>query len=211
MKNLSERQQEVFTLIQDYWQTHGVPPTRSELAKLLGKAVSTIEQHLQALASKGYIEIVPGLNRNIRLVDDSLIQPEAQAIDDNGLPIIGRVAAGAPILAQQNIEDYCQIGADFFKPRPDYLLRVHGDSMRDAGILNGDLIAVHNTSDAHNQQIVVARIDDEATVKRLQRVDQRIVRLLPENPDYQPIEVDLAEQSLVIEGIAVGVIRNGSL
>ncbi len=211
MKNLSERQQEVFNLIQDYWQTHGVPPTRSELAKLLGRAVSTIEQHLQALASKGYIEIVPGLNRNIRLVEEFATPVDSYAANNDSLPLIGRVAAGEPILAQQNIEDYCHIDAHMFKPSPNYLLRVHGDSMRDAGILNGDLLAVHSTSEAHNRQVVVARLGEEATVKRFERVNDQLVRLLPENPNYQPIEVDLAEQSLVIEGIAVGIIRSGSL
>ena len=211
MKNLSERQQEVFNLIQDYWQTHGVPPTRSELAKLLGRAVSTIEQHLQALAGKGYIEILPGLNRNIRLVEECLTSTESYDASNDSLPLVGRVAAGEPILAQQNIEDYCHIDTHLFKPQPDYLLRVHGDSMRDAGILNGDLLAVHNTSEAHNRQVVVARLGDEATVKRFERVNDQLVRLLPENPNYQPIEVDLAEQPLVIEGIAVGVIRSGSL
>jgi repressor LexA len=211
MKDLSQRQQELLFLIQDYWNKHAVPPTRLELAKLLNRAVSTIEQHLQALANKGYIKIVPGLNRNIRLTNQCLTQTETLGSLHDGLPLIGRVAAGAPILAEENIEEYCSINTDLFRPCPNYLLRVYGNSMRDAGILNGDLLAVHSTSDVHNRQIVVARLDDEATVKRFERVSDQLIRLCPENPEFQPIEVDLAQQPLVIEGLAVGVIRNGRL
>lgn len=200
MKELSQKQQDVLGHIRDYWRDHGVPPTRSELADRLGRTVSTVEQHLQALANKGYIDILPGLNRNIRLL---------VAVD--GLPLVGRVAAGSPILAEQNIEEYCRIDAGLFKPKPDYLLRVSGDSMIEAGILHGDLLAVHGSKEAHNRQIVVARLDEEATVKRFERVDRHRVRLLPENAKYSPIEVDLTRQPLTIEGIVVGVIRNGGL
>jgi repressor LexA len=211
MKDLSQRQQELLNTIHKYWTEHGVPPTRLELAKRLGRAASTIEQHLQALAGKGCINMVPGLNRNIRLTNEILEQMQSSDISVHGLPLIGRVAAGSPILAQQNIEDYCRIDSELFKPHPNYLLRVYGDSMRDAGILNGDLLAVHSTSDIHNRQIVVARLDDEATVKRFERVNDQLVRLCPENPQYQPIEINLTQQPLVIEGLAVGVIRNGRL
>lgn len=213
MKDLSQRQQELFILIQKHWHEHGVPPTRLELAKQLGRAVSTIEQHLQALAHKGYLNLIPGSNRNIRLSSECLAQVDSYETVPEGLPLIGRVAAGTPILAVQNIEEHCPINTELFNPTPDYLLRVYGSSMRDAGILDGDLLAVHSTSDIHNRQIVIARLDDEATVKRFERINDQFIRLLPENsdPEYQPIEVDLAQQPLVIEGLVVGVIRNGSL
>ena len=150
---------------------------------------------MRALQRKGYIEIVAGSSRGIRLVDE-----------DPGLPVVGRVAAGEPILAEQHIEDYQQLEPGLFRPRADYLLRVHGDSMKDAGILDNDLLAVHSTQQAENGQIVVARIDEEVTVKRFRRRGS-IVRLLPENPDYEPIRIDLKDQPLVIEGLAVGVLR----
>jgi repressor LexA len=179
----------------------GVPPTRSELAQALGfRSVNAAESHLQALARKGVIELVPGTSRGIRLKDT----------EEPGLPVVGRVAAGAPILAEQHIEDRYALDPALFHPRADYLLRVHGASMRDAGILDGDLLAVHGQPEAHNGEIVVARLGEEVTVKRFRR-DGHHVSLLPENPDFSPIEVDLRDQSLVIEGIGVGVIRNRRL
>jgi repressor LexA len=157
-----------------------------------------IRGHLQALERKGAIELVPNASRGIRLLD----MPE----EEQGLPIIGRVAAGSPILAQEHIEDYCRVDADTFKPSADYLLRVKGESMRDAGIYDGDLLAVHRTSRVHNGQIVVARIEDEVTVKRL-KVKGNIAYLQPENPDFDVIKVNMKKQPLDIEGIAVGVLR----
>jgi repressor LexA len=153
---------------------------------------------LQALARKGAIELVPGTSRGIRLVEQLGL----------GLPIVGRVAAGQPILAEENIEDHVNMDAQLFKPRADYLLRVRGESMRDAGILNGDLLAVHRASEATNGQIVVARLENDVTVKRWSRRGN-IVRLLAENPDFKPIEVDLRESPVAIEGIGVGIIRAG--
>jgi len=193
---LTARQAEILELIRSYISDEGCPPTRAEIATSLGfRSANAAEDHLRALARKGFIELVPGSSRGIRLVDE-----------EYGLPVVGRVAAGEPVLAEQNIEDYCKIDADSFHPRADYLLRVTGDSMKDIGILDGDLLAVHRTPHAETGQIVVARIDDEVTVKRY-RQRGAIVRLLPENPDYEPIRVDLREQSLVIEGLGVGILR----
>ncbi len=193
---LTNRQAEILELIRSYVAEEGCPPTRAEIADTLGfRSPNAAEDHLRALERKGVIELVPGASRGIRLLDE-----------DYGLPVVGRVAAGEPILAEQNIEDYCQVDADTFHPAADYLLRVRGDSMRDAGILSGDLLAVHRTPRAESGQIVVARLADEVTVKRF-RQRGAIVRLLPENPDYEPIRVDLREQDLVIEGLAVGILR----
>jgi repressor LexA len=193
---LTARQAEILELIRSYIAEEGCPPTRAEIAEALGfRSPNAAEDHLRALERKGAIELVPGSSRGIRLLEE-----------DYGLPVVGRVAAGAPILAEQNIEDYCQIDADTFHPAADYLLRVRGDSMRDAGILGGDLLAVHRTARAESGQIVVARLEDEVTVKRF-RQRGAIVRLMPENPDYEPIRVDLREQDLVIEGLAVGILR----
>lgn len=200
MKRLTQRQQQILDLIGAYLQEQGMPPTRAELAELLGlRSANGVEDHLKALARKGHIELLSGRNRNIRL-----LQPEPSL--PAGLPLVGQVAAGTPILAEQNIEAR-YTGADWFHPRPDYLLRVQGWSMRDAGIGDRDLLAVHRTPEARNGQIVVARLGDEVTVKRFQRRRHQ-VRLLPENPDYDPLEVDLRTDELVIEGIAVGVIRS---
>ncbi|HQQ63480.1 MAG TPA: transcriptional repressor LexA [Pseudomonadales bacterium] len=200
MQALTSRQQEILDLIRSHIAETGYPPTRAEIATELGfKSANAAEEHLKALARKGAIEMVAGASRGIRL-------PDQEA--DPGIPIVGRVAAGNPILAEQNIEDYCNIPADFFSPSVDYFLQVRGDSMKDIGIMDGDLLAVHRTQDVHNGQIVVARIDDEVTVKRLQRGRNKYqLELLPENPDFSPIEVDLREQVCVIEGISVGVIR----
>jgi len=193
---LTARQAEILELIRAYVMEEGCPPTRAEIADSLGfRSPNAAEDHLRALQRKGYIELVPGASRGIRLLTA-----------DFGLPVVGRVAAGDPVLAEQNIEDYCQVEPETFHPAADYLLRVHGDSMRDIGILDGDLLAVHRTPHAENGQIVVARVDDEVTVKRF-RQRGSVVRLLPENPDHMPIRVDLREQQLVIEGLAVGVLR----
>lgn len=199
MQSLTPRQSQVLELIRQYISDTGYPPTRADIAQELGfKSPNAAEEHLKALARKGAIEIIPGTSRGIRLPDDL----------DTGLPLVGRVAAGNPILAEENIEDRIDMPAGFFQPRADYLLRVRGDSMIDAGILDGDLLAVHKTQQATNGQIVVARIEDEVTVKRFQRTRRRNqILLLPENPDYQPIEVDLAQQAFAIEGLSVGVIR----
>jgi repressor LexA len=197
METLTTRQAQVLDLIKRHINDTGYPPTRADIALELGfRSPNAAEEHLKALARKGAIEMIPGTSRGIRL-------PEQL-----GLPVVGHVAAGNPILAQENIEDHVDIAAGFFRPRADFLLRVRGDSMIEAGILDGDLLAVHKTSEAANGQIVVARVDDEVTVKRLQRTRQRNkVLLLPENASYQPIEVDLSVQEFHIEGLSVGVIR----
>lgn len=194
---LTTRQAQVLDLIRTYITTTGYPPTRADIAQELGfRSPNAAEEHLKALARKGAIEMIPGTSRGIRL-------PEL-----SGLPLIGRVAAGQPILAEAHVEDRLDIAPALFRPRADYLLRVRGDSMIDAGILDGDLLAVHSTPEAANGQIVVARIDEEVTVKRLQRTrDRQRVLLIAENPRYEPIEVDLARQLFVIEGLSVGVIR----
>ncbi|MEA9393006.1 transcriptional repressor LexA [Acerihabitans sp. TG2] len=200
MKALTARQQEVFELIRDHISQTGMPPTRAEIAQRLGfKSPNAAEEHLKALARKGAIEIVSGASRGIRLLIE----------EETGLPLVGRVAAGEPLLAEQHIESYYQIDPDLFKPHADFLLRVSGMSMKDIGIMDGDLLAVHKTQDAHNGQVVVARINDEVTVKRLKK-HGNIVELLPENSEFSPIIVDLRQQELSIEGLAVGVIRNGN-
>jgi repressor LexA len=196
MGMLTTRQSEVLELIRTCISSQGCPPTRAEIARRLGfRSANAAEDHLRALARKGVIELVPGSSRGIRLVDAAV-----------GLPVVGRVAAGEPILAEQNIEEHCAIDPGVFHPRADYLLRVRGNSMKGAGILDGDLLAVHCTSNAINGQIVVARIADEVTVKRFRR-QGAIVQLLPDNPDYAPLRIDLREQPLVIEGLAAGVLR----
>jgi repressor LexA len=193
---LTSRQSEILELIRSWVAARGCPPTRAEIAERLGfRSANAAEDHLRALARKGVIKLVPGSSRGIRLVGGV-----------SGLPVVGRVAAGEPLLAEQNIEDYCPVDPTVFHPRADYLLRVRGDSMKDAGILDGDLLAVHRTPDAVNGQIVVARIGDEVTVKRFRRRGV-LVQLLPENPDYRPIRIDLREQTLAIEGLAAGVLR----
>jgi len=195
---LTPRQQQVLALIRAHLEAQGSPPTRAEIAQALGfRSLNAAETHLRALARKGVIELIPGASRGIRL----------QEIQE-GLPVVGQVAAGQPILAEQHIETHYRLDAALFHPPANYLLRVRGMSMREAGILDGDLLAVHRTPEAHNGQIVIARLDDEVTVKRFRRRGHR-VSLLPENPDFAPIEVDLREQALEIEGIGVGVIRNG--
>ncbi|PAV25688.1 SOS-response transcriptional repressor LexA [Tamilnaduibacter salinus] len=200
---LTPRQSEVLAIIRQHVEDTGYPPTRAEIAHQLGfRSANAAEEHLKALARKGAIEMVPGASRGIRL-------PEAEA--DPGLPIVGQVAAGNPILAEEHIDDYCTLQPEFFSPSADYLLRVRGMSMRDIGILDGDLLAVHGTQDIHNGQIVVARVGEEVTVKRFRRQDTTTVLLLPENDEFEPIEVDLTDQELVIEGLGVGVIRRSDL
>ena len=178
-----------------------MPPTRAEIARELGfKSANAAEEHLRALQRKGVLDLVPGASRGIQLKDSLREQI--------GLPLVGRVAAGSPLFAQEHIEAHYRLDPALFDPKPHYLLRVHGMSMKNAGILDGDLVAVHRTPEVRSRQIIVARLDDEVTVKRY-RQDGRLVRLLPENEDFEPIEVDLAEQGLVIEGVVVGVIRDG--
>lgn len=198
---LTNRQQEILDLIKHHISETGYPPTRAEIAKILGfRSANAAEEHLKALAKKGAIEIVPGASRGIRL-------PASY----EGLPIVGRVAAGSPILAEEHIQNYCEIPQNFFSPQADYLLEVHGMSMKDIGILDGDLLAVHRTQQVHNGDIVVARIDNEVTVKRFKRQRNRaIVELWPENQDFNVIEVDLRGENFEIEGLSVGVIRRGA-
>ena len=197
---LTDRQAEILRFIRDTVEETGFPPTRAEIARALGFAsANAAEDHLKALARKGVIELAGGgMARGIRLAEPP------------GLAVIGRVAAGQPILAEQHVQARFQMDPSMFHPRADYLLKVKGLSMRDAGILDGDLLAVHSTTEARSGQIVVARIDDEVTVKRYRRLGNR-VELQPENPDFEVIVVDLKEQALQIEGLAVGLIRNGKL
>lgn len=213
--SLSPRQSQVLAFIRLFMENHELPPTRGEIADGLGlKNRQGIDQHLRALESKGAIELVPGISRGIRIRQQLPSAGSAQADDTllNGiggtLPLLGRIAAGSPILAASNIEDYVKVDPALFKPRASFMLRVRGDSMKDADILDRDLLAVHQTAQVRNGQIVVARIGDEATVKYYRRQGHR-VRLEPANPDYKPIEVDLKKQELVIEGLAVGVVRTG--
>lgn len=198
MKPLTDRQQTILDFIERRIGEDGFPPTIAEIAAAFGvRSTNSIRGHLQALARKGAIELVPSASRGIRLLKPAT---------ETGLPLVGRVAAGKPILAEEHIEDYCRLGPELFRGRADYLLRVHGMSMRDAGILDGDLLAVQRTPRADNGQIVVARIGDEATVKRL-RLDGGKAFLEPANPDFAVLTVDLERETLAIEGIVVGVIR----
>jgi repressor LexA len=206
MKTLTARQQQVLDLIRHCLHEQGMPPTRAEMAQALGlRSANAIEDHLKALARKGFIELLSGRNRNIRLLQGPLRYVDVPERREAGLPLVGRVSAGTPILAEQNLDGY-YTGAELFRPRAHYLLRVQGMSMRDVGITDGDLLAVHRTMEARNGQIVVARLEDEVTVKRFEQVRHR-VWLRPENPDYRPIEIDLRQDELVIEGLAVGVIH----
>ena len=201
--NLTQRQQEVLELIREKISSSGMPPTRSEIAKSLGfKSANAAEQHLRALAKKGVIEMIAGASRGIRIVD----LDDAEATE-SGLPVVGRVAAGNPVLAEQNIEEFIPLSADFFHPAASYLLKVHGMSMKDIGILDEDLLAVHQTKLAKNGDIVVARIEDEVTVKRFHQEGHNIT-LFAENSEFSPITVDLRYQEFEIEGLGVGVIRN---
>jgi len=201
MRELTPRQKEILEMIQEFISETGMPPTRAEIARQLGfKSANAAEEHLRALQRKGVLDLLPGASRGIQLKDSLR--------DQMGLPLVGRVAAGSPILAQEHIEAHYKIDPQLFRPKPHYLLRVHGMSMKDAGILDGDLVAVHRTPEVRSRQIIVARLDDEVTVKRY-RQNGSLVSLLPENDEFEPIEIDLREQSLVIEGVVVGVIRDG--
>jgi len=201
MRELTPRQSQILDMIQEFINETGMPPTRAEIARELGfKSANAAEEHLRALQRKGVLELVPGASRGIQLKDSLREQM--------GLPLVGRVAAGSPILAQEHIEAHYKLDSALFDPRPHYLLRVHGMSMKDAGILDGDLVAVHRTPEVRSRQIVVARLEDEVTVKRY-RQEGTVVWLLPENSEFEPIQVDLAHQALVIEGVVVGVIRDG--
>lgn len=201
MHNLTRRQSEVLETIRRYQQETGYPPTRSEIAAEMGyRSANAAEDHLRALARKGVIEMIPGASRGIRLLDQ---EPAPE-----GLPVIGQVAAGSPILAEECIDDHVAVPAELFHPRADYLLTVKGLSMIDAGIMEGDLLAVHKTDQANDGDVIVARLDEEVTVKRLQRGRSRhLLTLLPANADFAPIEVDLRHQAFQIEGVSVGVIR----
>ncbi|MCB5227280.1 transcriptional repressor LexA [Alishewanella sp. 16-MA] len=204
MRPLTPRQAEILQLIKDYQQETGMPPTRAEIALRLGfKSANAAEEHLKALAKKGVLEMMPGTSRGIRLLEDD------SAPEQLGLPLVGKVAAGQPILAAEHVQNHYQIDAHLFKPHADFLLRVQGMSMQDIGILDGDLLAVHKTTQAEHGQVIVARVDDEVTVKRFQRQGHEVL-LLPENPDFEVIKIDLREQQFAVEGLAVGVIRNGS-
>ena len=217
---LTARQQQILELIQSTIARTGAPPTRAEIATELGfKSANAAEEHLQALARKGVIELLSGTSRGIRLKDDTLrsihesrIKQYAlplQSLAQLALPLIGRVAAGSPILAQEHVDQTYYVEDSLFQRKPDYLLKVRGMSMRDAGIMDGDLLAVKATKNVRNGQIVVARLGEEVTVKRLRKLSDHI-ELLPENPDYETIVVQ-PDDVFDIEGLAVGLIRNGLL
>jgi repressor LexA len=199
MEDLTPRQAEILRFIRDTLEENGYPPTLAEIARAFRfRSVNAAVDHLKALARKDAIELIEGKSRGIRLKGGQ------------GLPLIGRVAAGSPIFSEENVQARYRFDPALFKPRADYLLKVRGMSMRDAGILDGDLLVVHRTREARSGQIVVARLHDEVTVKRLKRKGG-MVQLLPENPDFKPVEIDPRLKTFVIEGIAVGVIRNGRM
>ncbi|KAA1157285.1 MULTISPECIES: transcriptional repressor LexA [Pseudoalteromonas] len=201
MRPLTNRQAQILELIKVFIKDTGMPPTRAEIAQTLGfKSANAAEEHLKALAKKGAIKMKPGASRGIQLIEEE--EPEQL-----GLPLIGRVAAGSPILAQEHVESHCKIDPLMFKPAADFLLRVNGMSMKDIGIMDGDLLAVHRTQTAENGQVVVARLDEDVTVKRLEKAGRKVL-LHAENDDFDSIEVDLENESFNIEGLAVGVIRN---
>lgn len=201
MEALTKRQQQILEFIQRYSDKAGMPPTRAEIAAFMGfRSANAAEDHLKALARKGAIALTPGMSRGIRL---------HRGVHLTGsLPVVGNVAAGAPILAEEHISDHLRIAPDTFRPRADYLLKVRGTSMREAGILDGDLLAVHQSRDANNGQVVVARVNDEVTVKRFNRRGNK-VRLHSANPDFETIVVDLKTDDFTIEGLGVGVVRGG--
>ncbi|MDA1116704.1 MAG: transcriptional repressor LexA [Proteobacteria bacterium] len=202
---LTERQSEILKLVRELTESSGFPPTRAEIAEKMGfRSVNAAEQHLRALERKGALEILQGASRGLRIKGKG----GARVGRLMELPVVGRVAAGSPMLAEEHLQGHYQVDPNMFTPRADYLLKVRGMSMRDAGILEGDLLAVHRTPEARTGQVVVARIADEVTVKRYRRRGHS-VQLLPENPDFEPIELDLRRDPLSIEGVAVGVIRNG--
>ena len=205
---LTSRQQNVYDFIVKTMNDLGYPPTRAEIARALGfRSPNAAEEHLRALERKGVIRIIRGTSRGIRLPAQ---EPDTNISElSEGLPIIGEVAAGSPILAAEHIDRHCPLSPDFFTPRADYLLKVRGLSMRDVGILEGDLLAVHRTQHVRDGQIVVARLEEEVTVKRFHRQGHHVV-LEAENPDFASIELDLRHQALEIEGVGVGVIRGGN-
>ncbi|MGZ8288875.1 MAG: transcriptional repressor LexA [Telluria sp.] len=209
MLKLTPRQEQILNLIKDAIENTGFPPTRAEIANELGfKSANAAEEHLQALARKGAIEISPGTSRGIRLVGASVeTLPVPPAVLMMSLPLVGRVAAGSPILAQEHVEATYSVDPAMFSSKPDFLLKVRGWSMRDAGIMDGDLLAVKKVDSAKNGQIVVARLGEEVTVKRYKRTGQ-IIELLPENPDFKIIRVDPAQDDFVLEGLAVGLMRS---
>lgn len=202
MPTLTDRQQDILDFVAAHIATHGLPPTLAEIATAFGfQQARAAQKHLQALEAKGYLELLPGKARGIRL------RGAADAVP-TGLPLIGRVAAGQPILADAHVERHLAVDPRLFHPRAHFLLRVQGDSMRDAGILDGDYAAVHRSAEARSGQIVVARVEEEITLKRLELARGR-VRLLPANPAYAPIEADPRRDAFAIEGLYVGVIRAG--
>ncbi len=204
-KQLTERQQEIFDFVKNHITTTGMPPTRVEIAREIGfKSPNAAEEHLKALARKGYIEMLSGTSRGIRI----LVNDE-EAANEDSLPLIGRVAAGTPIEAIEHIEDHYPVSGTMFNPTADYLLRVNGNSMENIGILDGDLLAVHKTKIAKNGQVIVARVDDEVTVKRLEKKGN-LIYLHPENDELEAIVVDPRLEYIEIEGIAVGVIRSNA-
>ncbi len=199
MQNLTKRQTQVFEMIRGYIEQEGMPPTRMDICEYFGfRSPTAAEDHLKALERKGVISLQGGTSRGIQLADEFL---------QSGLPVVGRVAAGSPILAEEHIEDYFDLERSQFKPRADFLLRVRGHSMRDIGILNNDLLAVHRTNEVRSGQVIVARLEDEVTVKRFRRRGNKVT-LLAENPEFDPIEVNLHDEDFFIEGLAVGVVRN---
>lgn len=201
MRPLTKRQAQILELVKVFIKDTGMPPTRAEIASTLGfKSANAAEEHLKALAKKGVIEMVPGASRGIRLVEED--EPEQL-----GLPLIGQVAAGSPILANEHIESHYQVDPNLFNPCADFLLRVRGESMKGIGIMDGDLLAVHRTPVANNGQVVVARVDEDVTVKRFEKAGKQVL-LHAENDDFDTIKVDLEHDHFNIEGLAVGVIRN---
>ena len=204
MRPLTERQAQILDLIRQSIVNTGMPPTRAEIAKRLGfRSANAAEDHLKALAKKGHIEILPGTSRGIRLTEEL---EEA----DQGLPLVGKVAAGSPITALEHVESHINVDPSMFNPAADFLLRVEGESMKDIGIMDGDYLAVHKTQTVRDGQVVVARVEEDVTVKRLERNGSEVI-LHAENQEFSPIKVDLNYQDFAIEGLAVGVIRNTSL
>lgn len=204
MRPLTDRQAQILDLIKQSIVSTGMPPTRAEIAKRLGfRSANAAEDHLKALAKKGQIEILPGTSRGIRLTED-LEETE------QGLPLVGKVAAGSPITALEHVESHVNVDPSMFNPAADFLLRVEGESMKDIGIMDGDYLAVHKTQIVKDGQVVVARVEEDVTVKRLERNGSEVI-LHAENQEFLPIKVDLNYQDFAIEGLAVGVIRNTSL
>ncbi|NMM38446.1 MAG: transcriptional repressor LexA [Glaciimonas sp.] len=219
MLKLTARQEQILNLIKDAIENTGFPPTRAEIATELGfRSVNAAEEHLQALARKGVIQITPGISRGIRLCDirnqehnhhgrgTEMTLPHA-ALMQLSLPLVGRVAAGSPILAMEHIQATYQVDQSLFSSKPDFLLKVRGMSMRDAGILDGDLLAVKKVDSVKNGQIIVARLGDDVTVKRYRKTGA-LIELLPENPDFTPIKVKSDDDSFALEGLAVGLLRS---